>query len=141
MNQPLASEMSAIGTRQDPDAEGEGEGNAGAGEKAAGDGDAATEGDVAADGDGAADADGVAAGLPMDPESWGTAPHAVSATQQTAASAAPFDCISFMSNGAVDSWYRAYARLCSSARPYALATSLYPEASTDATCALKAARL
>jgi len=108
MNHPLASEMSAIGTRQVPVTDGGGEGSAGAGEKADSDG----EGD--GDGDGLAaggEAIGVGLAVAMDPAAWGTAPQAARITQQTAANAASFACIPLITNGGGETWYRDYVRL------------------------------
>ena len=132
MNQPLASEISAIGTRQVPVTGGDGEGSAGAGENADWDGDGLGAG---------GDAIGVGLAVAMDLASWGTAPHAAIATQQTAANTATFARISLISNGGVGTWYRAYFRLWRSASPHPLAISSYPSALTEATWALNAARL
>jgi hypothetical protein len=111
MNHPFASETSAIGTRQLPEAvEGDGDGTAGAGEKADSDG----------DGDGlGATGDAIVVGLAvaMDPASCGTAPQAARITQQSAANATRFACISLISNVAVETWCRDHVRLCSSASP------------------------
>src|SRR5260370_39396527 len=109
MNHPLASEMSAIGTRQVPVAAGNGDGD---GDASAGEGDTDSDGD----GDGLRAGDGVgpagAVGLApaMNPASRGTAPQAARITQQTAAKAARFACISVMTNAGVATWV---SRLCS----------------------------
>src|SRR5258708_37454227 len=90
MNQPLASETSAIGMRHDPGADGAGDGSGGAGMNADGDGDAVE----TSFGVLAAPATGI--GLPPNPASLDTDPQAWTARQQPATSAAPLACMSFI---------------------------------------------
>jgi hypothetical protein len=95
-NQPLASEMSAIGIRHDAEADAEGEASGGAGENAG----AVGEG-VAAWGVLSAPELVVGLGVVLSAASGGTAPQAAAA-QQIATNAAAFARMSFIDN--VGAW-------------------------------------